>query len=158
MNFIRRLLAWLKRFFIWLAEQEIEDDHATRIAVIDDSGIEQGEGQMGKPLVNTMKRPLTLVPRGKSGKDLRDKIQKGTMVAVSADESVATIALDPADEFLAWISPVDDALSDEAKFSFKADANPNADITDDITGVYSCPIISEAASIIDPAEGEDVPK
>jgi hypothetical protein len=110
---------------------------------------------LGKLLVNTNKRPLTLVPKGKTG--LRRKVQTGTMVATSGDGAVATIALDPSDEFLAWITPADEAESPEAKFSFSADADLGEGVVT-ITGEYSCPIGGEAASIIDPVEGEDVPK
>lgn len=110
---------------------------------------------MGKPLSNTSTRSLTLVPKGKSGK--RDKIQPGTMRAVSVDPAVAAINLDPTDEFKATITPVDDAESPEAVFNFTADADLGEGVTE-ITGTYSCPIVSEQASVIDPVEGDDTPK
>lgn len=124
---------------------------AVRIAVYDDGK----ETRMGKPLANVNTRALILVPKGPSGR--RDDVQKGTMKAVSADPSVASIALDPTDEFKAIITPVDGALSPSADFTFSADADLGDGVVE-ITGTYSCSIVAEQASVIDPQEGVDTPK
>lgn len=110
---------------------------------------------MGTPLSNTDTRRLELVPE--DDKQKRDSIQAGTMVATSEDESVATIALDPADELFAIITPVDGAHSDEARFTFKADADLGEGRVE-ITGEYSCPIVDQMATVISVKEVGDTPK
>jgi hypothetical protein len=152
------LVAKLRRFLCGPKERR-----ATRIACIDDSGAELEEGEMGKPLSNTNLRPIVLVP--KTARGGRDKIQSGSMTATSGNPSLATIALDPNDEFKAWITPVDDADSGKdadgnlipVEFHFTADADLREGVVP-ISGLYSCPIVDEAATVIEPEEGEDVPK
>jgi hypothetical protein len=113
------------------------------------------EGQMGKPLANTDVRRIYIVP--KNDKDKQDKVQDGSMVATSRDESVATIRLVPENQLEADIIPADDASSAEAFFDFKADADLGEGIVE-ITGSYSCPIVDEMASILQVEEGPDSPK
>jgi hypothetical protein len=127
---------------------------ATHIVVKED-GHELEEGEMGKPLSNTDVRRLVLVP--KNDKEKVDSIQKGTMKAMSEDESVATVALDPQDELQALITPADGAQSPEAKFRFTADADMGEGVSE-IQGTYSCPIVDQMATIIQVEEGEDLPK
>lgn len=127
---------------------------AVRLAVYEDGNKHEEVIGMGKPLSNTDTRRLFIVP--KDDKDKKEKVQDGTMVATSADETVATIALDPADQLQAIITPVDDAKG-MATFSFKADADLGEG-TVEVTGEYSCEIIDQMASILTVEEGEDTPK
>lgn len=140
------LLEALWKFLHWRKRHR-----ATHIVVID----EKGNETMGTPLANTDTRRLSLVP--KDDKQKTDSIQPGTMVATSLDEAVATIALDPANELEAVITPVDGAQSDEAKFEFKADADLGEGVVE-ITGAYSCAIVDQMATVIDVEELGDTPK
>jgi hypothetical protein len=129
---------------------------ATHLVVKEDpKGPDLEEGQMGKPLANTDVRRIYIVP--KNDQDKKDKVQDGSMVATSRDESVATIKLVPENQLEADITPVDGASSAEVFFDFKADADLGEGVVE-ITGSYSCPIIDEMASILQVEEGADSPK
>jgi len=138
-----KLSKWLKR------------KHAVRLAIYEADNPDTEVTGMGTPLSNTDTRLLIIVPV--DDKDKREKIQAGTMEARSLDESVATIALDPADEFQARVTPVDDAQSSEAKFEFRADADLGEGIVN-VVGEYSCPIVDQMATMLKVEEGGDTPK
>jgi hypothetical protein len=126
---------------------------ATRIAVYED-GCESEVVDMGKPLSNTDVRRLVLVP--KNEKDKVDSIQKGTMKAVSTDDAIAAVALDPQDELQALITPADGAQG-LVTFTFTADADMGEGVQE-ISGEYSCEVVDQMATIIQVEEGEDLPK
>jgi hypothetical protein len=126
---------------------------ATHIVVKED-GHEMEEGEMGKPLSNTDVRRLTLVP--KDDKEKVDSIQSGTMKAVSTDDAICAVALDPQDELQAKLTPVDGAMG-LVTFTFTADADLGEGVTE-IHGEYSCDVVDQMATIIQVEEGEDLPK
>ena len=126
---------------------------AVRIAVYENRKGEEIT-TMGKPLSNTDTRRLVLVP--KNEKDKVDSIQAGTMKASSSDDAICAVALDPADELQAILTPADNAQG-LVTFTFTADADMG-DGVQEISGEYSCEVVDQMATIIQVEEGEDSPK
>jgi len=117
---------------------------------------------MGTVLNNTNTRKLGLA----FVDDLKkpEKVQKGSVAAVSSDPTVATIAVDPSETF-ATITPVDGADSGldatgvpvELSFTITADSDKGAGVRE-ISAVYSCAVVGADATSIQVTEAGDTPK
>jgi hypothetical protein len=116
----------------------------------------------GRPLSNTMIRTLNLVPKTAGGKPA--KIQAGSITGESSDTALATVEV-AADGASARLIPVDGAESGadangvpiEVVFTFSGDADLGAGVRT-VGGTYSCVIVAEEATGIEPEEAADTPK
>jgi hypothetical protein len=121
---------------------------ARRIAVYEDGK----EVTMGAPLVNTMIRNLTLVPKDASNNPAA--IQAGSMAGSSSDPGLAVTATDTA----AVLTPATDFVSAATVTVTFTALNLHGD---SITGVYSVDVVAPAAPLathIDVIEAGDSPK
>ena len=117
---------------------------------------------MGTNLNNSNTRRLKLSFVDDLGKP--EKVQKGSVAAMSSDESVATIKVDSSETF-ATITPVDgaDSGSDDTgapvplSFTITADSDKGEGVRE-ISAVYSCAVVGADATSVQITEDGDTPK